>query len=219
MTAPHGTAAQQNDGTGEKPITRIQKRNREKILRGALEAFSANGFNGTSIEDIAARAGMSKQNLLYYFPNKEAVYKIVVETQLNGWLGELGRLNPDGNPIDEVIAYVHRKVDCARLRPLETRLYTNEILSGGQFIGDTISTVQKPLIDAQVAILKKWMDEGHIRKMDPHHLIFSIWATTEHYAVFDMQVRQLGDPAKSEIARFAEIKAFLTEFFTRVIRP
>ena len=58
-----------------RPRSRIQQRNREVILDAALEVFSQHGFRGATLDQIAEVAGLSKPNLLYYFPSKEAVHK------------------------------------------------------------------------------------------------------------------------------------------------
>ena len=56
--------------TNRKGATRIQRRNREAILDAALEVFSAQGFRGATLDQIAERAGLSKPNMLYYFASK-----------------------------------------------------------------------------------------------------------------------------------------------------
>ena len=47
---------------------------KKAILSAALDTFSQFGFHGTRLEQIAELAGVSKTNLLYYFPSKEALY-------------------------------------------------------------------------------------------------------------------------------------------------
>ena len=54
--------------------TRIQKKNRAAILEAALDVFSTHGFRGATVDQIATAAGLSKPNLLYYFPSKEAMH-------------------------------------------------------------------------------------------------------------------------------------------------
>jgi TetR/AcrR family transcriptional regulator len=55
--------------------TRIQEEKEEQILEAALDVFSVNGFRGSTIDQIAEVAGMSKPNLLYYFRTKEAIHR------------------------------------------------------------------------------------------------------------------------------------------------
>lgn len=52
----------------------------------ALEAFSQFGIHGTRLEQVAERAGVSKTNLLYYYPSKEALYVAVLQQiRHSGW--------------------------------------------------------------------------------------------------------------------------------------
>ena len=58
-----------------KKNSRIQQRNRYRILDAALDVFSAHGYRGATLDQIAIAAGLSKPNILYYFSNKEQVHR------------------------------------------------------------------------------------------------------------------------------------------------
>ena len=75
--------------------SRIQKRNRKLILDAALEVFSTHGYRGATLDQIAACAGLSKPNLLYYFPSKEAIYTELLEGLLDTWLDPLRALREE----------------------------------------------------------------------------------------------------------------------------
>ena len=62
---------------------------KKAILSAALDTFSQFGFHGTRLEQIAELAGVSKTNLLYYFPSKEALYIAVLRQILDIWLAPL----------------------------------------------------------------------------------------------------------------------------------
>ena len=96
------------------PKTRIQRRNTEVILDAALEVFSAHGFRGATLDQIARAAGLSKPNLLYYFPSKEAIHAALLSGLMDTWLDPLRRLDPDGDPVAEIVGYVRLKLDMAR---------------------------------------------------------------------------------------------------------
>ena len=100
-----------------KQATRIQRKNRKAILEAALQVFSAHGFRGSTIDRIAERAGLSKPNLLYYFPSKEAIYLAVLEDTLEEWLQPLRDLDPAGDPIEEIGRYIAAKLEMSRTRP------------------------------------------------------------------------------------------------------
>ena len=68
------------------------------------------------------------------------------------------------------------------------------MLHGAAAIAKFLRGPLKELVDAKAAVISGWMKAGKLNRVDPHHLIFAIWATTQHYADFDVQVRAvLGD--------------------------
>ena len=108
--------------------TRIQREKTEAILAAALDVFSTHGFRGATLDQIAEAAGISKPNLLYYFASKEAVHRMLLERLLDTWLAPLEQLDPAGDPVSEISAYIRRKLEMARDYPRESRLFADEIL-------------------------------------------------------------------------------------------
>jgi TetR/AcrR family transcriptional regulator len=199
-----------------KPRTRIQEKNTAAILEAALDVFSKQGFRGATLDQIAEVAGLSKPNLLYYFPSKEAVHKTLLDQLLQAWLAPLRSLNPKGDPLKEVIAYARRKLELSRDFPRESRLFANEILQGAPRMMATISGDLKSLVDEKTDLIEQWMQDGRLARVPPHHLIFSIWALTQHYADFDAQVRVvLGDDRDP----YAEAGPYLSTLLDRLLRP
>lgn len=86
--------------------TRIQQEKREVILEAALEVFSAQGFRGSTIDQIAEAAGMSKPNLLYYFRRKEDIHETLMQRLLDTWLAPLRELDDVGDPMTELRSYI-----------------------------------------------------------------------------------------------------------------
>ncbi len=199
-----------------RPRTRIQQRNRESILDAALAVFSQHGFRGATLDQIAEVAGLSKPNLLYYFPSKEAVHQALLTGLLDTWLDPLRALDPAGDPVEEVLAYVRRKLDLARDYPRESRLFAGEILQGAPRMRAVIETDLKQLVDDKARVLVQWMDEGRIARVNPVHLIFSIWALTQHYADFDVQVRAVLGAGHNP---YAEAGDYLDTLFRRLLLP
>jgi TetR/AcrR family transcriptional regulator len=199
-----------------RPRSRIQLRNRELILDAALEVFSQHGFRGATLDQIAEGAGLSKPNLLYYFPSKEEVHKALLTGLLDTWLDPLRAMDPKGDPLHEIMAYARRKLDLARDYPRESRLFANEILQGAPRMRDAIEGDLRRLVVEKAQVLTRWMDEGRIARVDPVHLIFSIWALTQHYADFDVQVRAVLGPGHDP---FAEAGRFIETLFIRLLNP
>ena len=197
-----------------RPRSRIQQRNRELILDAALEVFSLHGFRGATLDQIAEVAGLSKPNLLYYFPSKEAVHKVLLTGLLDSWLDPLREMDPEGDPLAEILAYVRRKLEMSRDFPRESRLFAGEILQGAPRMREAIEGDLRDLVTEKSRILSRWMAEGRIARVDPVHLIFSIWALTQHYADFEVQVRGVLGPGHDP---FTEAGGFLETLFTRLL--
>jgi TetR/AcrR family transcriptional regulator len=195
--------------------TRIQLKNRAAILDAALNVFSAHGFRGSTVDQIATEAGLSKPNLLYYFPSKEAIHTALLSGLLDVWLAPLHDLDEAGDPMEEILSYIRRKLQMSRELPRESRLFANELVQGAPRIHDALSQDLKQLVDEKTAILKQWMDDGKIAQVHPYHLIFSIWALTQHYADFDVQVRAiLGDEDPFEGA-----EPFIDTLYRKLLTP
>ncbi len=169
--------------------TRIQAINEDIILGAALEVFSAFGYRGSTVDQIAERAGMSKPNLLYYFRRKDDIYRAVLEKTLADWLAPLRGLDPEGEPLVEIARYIRAKMAMSRDNPKASRLFANEMLHGAPAIGDFLAGPMKVLVDDTARTIKGWIARGQIVAIDPYHLIFTIWAMTQHYADFDIQIR------------------------------
>jgi TetR/AcrR family transcriptional regulator len=198
--------------------TRIQQEKRELILEAALEVFSANGFRGSTIDQIAEAAGMSKPNLLYYFRRKEDIHTTLMQRLLDTWLAPLRELDDIGDPLTELRSYIRRKLEMARDYPRESRLFANEILQGAPRIMPLIEGELKSLVEEKVEVIKGWMRAGKIAETDPWHLIFSIWATTQHYADFDVQVRAVLGTDRGGEGRFEDAARFLEHLYLQGLR-
>ncbi len=200
----------------DRPLTRIQQKNRQTILDAALEVFSQHGFRGATLDQIAEVAGLSKPNLLYYFPSKEAIHAELLSGLLDTWLDPLRALDAAGDPVAEILAYVRRKLELSRDFPRESRLFANEILQGAPRMMEALQGDLKALVDEKAAILRGWAETGRIADLPPHHLIFSIWAMTQHYADFDVQVRAVLGPGHDP---YAEAEDFLDLLFRKLLVP
>ncbi len=202
--------------TTARPPSRIQRKNRETILDAALDVFSQQGFRGATHDQIAERAGLSKPNLLYYFPSKEAMHTTLLTDLLTIWLQPLQDLDPAGEPLPEILRYVQRKLDMSRDMPRESRLFANEMLQGGSRLADTLAGPLRDLVATKAAVLRHWIARGDLAPVPPEHLIFSIWALTQHYADFEVQTRAVLGPGHDPSA---EAAPFLDTLFRRLLAP
>ncbi len=171
--------------------TRAGEANAERILDAALEVFAAYGFRGARIDQIAAAAGLSKPNLLYYFRTKDELYGAVLARTLQMWLEPLRELDARSDPGEALTAYIARKLAYSRSHPQASRLFAMEMLQGAPHLSPTLAGPLLEMVEAKSRTIEGWIREGRLRPVDPKHLIFAIWATTQHYADFGTQIRAL----------------------------
>lgn len=197
-----------------KTDTRIQKKNQAAIMDAGLAVFSQFGYRGSTLDQVADAAGLSKPNLLYYFRSKDAIYTALLAKLLENWLEPLREVRADGDPVEELLGYAIRKLDMSQHYPRESRLFANEIIQGAPRISDVLRGELRELVDEISDVINGWAAAGRIKPVDPRHLIFSIWALTQHYADFDVQVRAiLGDVDPFDGAQ-AHLEAMLRGLLT-----
>ena len=167
--------------------------NRDKleadIVAEAVRVFAESGYEGASIATVADNAGLSKQNLMYYFPTKQLLYQRVLDGVLDEWLARMESLaDVDQDPRDVLRAYVQAKLRFSREQPWASRVYAMEVISGAQLYGDQIQKRVVPLLRKDIDVFERWIEEGRIAPINATHLLFAIWAMTQSYADFSTQM-------------------------------
>jgi TetR/AcrR family transcriptional regulator len=198
--------------------TRIQVEKEEKILDGALEIFSRYGYRGATVDQIAKASGMSKPNLLYYFRRKHDIYVAVLRRTLEMWLQPLEEISESGDPAEELTRYIAKKLEFSRTNPQESRLFASEIIQGAPQLRPVLERQVHDLVEQKAAVLRTWAGQGKINDIDPSHLIFMIWATTQHYADFESQIEAVL-PDRSRDEAIDEAYGVLTAVLLRGILP
>lgn len=201
--------------TKNKGLSRIQRQRRAEILEAALENFSQNGYRGASINEIAKSAGMSTPRLLYHFSDKQELYTELLKATLRLWMEPLSRLQDSDEPIEEICAYVRRKLVISQDHPRESRLFAGAVLQGVQRAGSEVFHPLRQVFDEKILLLENWMQNGLIPQQDPHHLMYSIWATTQHYADFEVQISQLS-PQKLPTL-YTDAESFLVPMYRKLL--
>ncbi|MGD8106552.1 HTH-type transcriptional regulator RutR [Pantoea sp. FN0302] len=164
---------------------------RSAILNAALEYFSQFGMHGTRLDKVAERAGISKTNLLYYFPSKEALYIAVLKEILDVWLAPLRALREDHEPLAAIRHYIQLKMEVSRDHPQASRLFCLEMLQGAPLLKAELESDLKALIDEKSQVIENWVAQKRLAPVEPQHLVFMLWATTQHYADFAVQVEAI----------------------------
>lgn len=164
---------------------------RNAILAAALEFFSQFGIHGTSLDKVAERADVSKTNLLYYFPSKEELYIAVLKDLLDVWVAPLRALRADQHPLEAIRDYIRLKLEVSRDHPQASRLFCLEMLQGAPLLKAELAGDLRHLVEDKAAVIEAWVVQGKLAAVQPHHLIFMLWATTQHYADFSTQVEAI----------------------------
>ncbi len=140
------------------------------------------------MQDIADRAGIPKPNLHYYFGTKNALYEAVLEQILERWLAAFDHIKPGADPAAALTGYIHQKMNDTRQRPVASRVFASELLSGGHAIDGYLKGRLRALVREKSAVIQHWIDMGQMAEVDPTHLFFGLWAHTQTYADFEPQV-------------------------------
>ncbi|ADO49015.1 HTH-type transcriptional regulator RutR [[Enterobacter] lignolyticus] len=177
---------------------------KQAILAAALTTFSQYGIHGTRLEQVAELAGVSKTNLLYYYPSKDALYVAVMRNILDIWLAPLRAFREDFTPLVAIREYIRLKLEVSRDYPEASRLFCLEMLQGAPLLMAELTGDLKGLVAEKSAIIEGWVEAGKLAVVDPHHLIFMIWAATQHYADFATQVEAVTGKTLQDEAFFQQ---------------
>lgn len=167
----------------------IRQANQALILSAGERVFARAGFNGATMAAIADEAGLPKANLHYYFGSKQALYRAVLARTLHDWLVPLDGLTPEADPRTALEAYIRAKMAMSRERPDASRVFANELLHGASELGELMRTELRAMVRAKAAVIEGWIAAGRMAPVDATHLFFTVWAATQTYADFDVQVR------------------------------
>ena len=192
---------------------------RAAVLSAALALFSRFGLHGTSVDQVAARAGVSKSNLLYYFANKEELYVCVLRDLLEVWLAPLREFSAEQDPQQAIADYIRRKLVVSRDSPDASRLFCLEMIQGAPLLRAELDGELRVIVERKSAVIREWIAAGRLAEVDPEHLIFTIWATTQHYADFAVQVQALTGKSLADPAFFEHTVSNLQRIVLQGIAP
>jgi len=200
--------------------TPVKRRDKAEsaILAAATRLFAERGFEGTSIAAVGEHAGISKQNLLYYFPTKQDLYRRVLDDVLDDWLERMQHLaEADGAPADVLRAYVSAKLRFSREQPWASRVYAMEVIGGAAFYGAQIRERVVPLLRRDIEVFERWIREGRIAPVNATHLLFALWAMTQSYADFAAQMALVLGREALLASDFEEAEKTIGELVVRAV--
>ena len=173
----------------EAPKGLIRQANEARILGAGERVFARAGFNGATMAAIADEAGLAKANLHYYFGGKLDLYRAVLARTLHDWLAPMQAISAESEPREALAGYIRAKMAMSQQRPDASRVYANELLHGAPVVGELMRTELRDIVREKAAVIDGWAAAGRMAPVDAIHLFFTIWAATQTYADFDVQVR------------------------------
>ncbi len=187
---------------------------RDLILEEAKQCFANQGYEGTSLNDIAAGVGIRRPSLLHYFDSKEAIYRQVLQDALTDWdLGLRVALEapPDGWELVDKILEV--SFAFFRNNPEIVSIVRREALDEKGHLGFDLGAALRPYFLRAVAFFEREMDAGRFRRHDPENLVVTGYGAllsyfSDHWMLSGLLNR---DPLAEDAleARFAHIRSFV----------
>lgn len=184
----------------------IRRENERVILSAAEKVFAEAGFGGATMQLIADMAGLPKANLHYYFATKEELYRKVVERIFVIWLQAADRLDNAPDAATGIGGYIEAKMEMSRRHPFGSKVWASEVMHGAPVIQDYLETTLRDWTEGRAAVIRRWIAEGKMAPVDPHHLLYMLWATTQHYADFGHQIETLNGGRPLSAQQWARAK-------------
>ena len=165
---------------------------RDRILDSALAAFGMRGYDATSLDDLAADLGITKQAILYHYSSKEALLKATIELAVNELGSALsGAANPQARGFERIEDLVRATFSLAARRPEVLGLVRLVSRQGGVASGKLASAMSVMLGDA-VRFIEVEIDAGRFRRLEPRMLLLAVYSAVVGVATEPEVMRALG---------------------------
>ncbi|MEX0847861.1 MAG: TetR/AcrR family transcriptional regulator [Ilumatobacteraceae bacterium] len=193
---------------------------REHVLFEATHCFADTGYDGTSLNDIAAAVGIRRQSLLHHFPSKDLLYGEVFERLLSDWFERLaGAIGASTQGLDKVELVLKAGFDFFADNPDYVRLVRREALDGGAHLGIDLAAVLRPLWDRSVAYFQREMDAGTFRRHDPQQLLLTGYGALLSYFSDAPLLGGLLDVDPLEASALEARRVHITSFYRMALLP
>lgn len=148
------------------PVRKQQQRSivtQQKLLDAAIEAFSENGFKGTSTRDIAARAGVHHPLITYHFKNKDQLWRAAADHIFSAFTRSLSKSLEENRNMDakkRMSAMIYAYVNYAKSQPALHKVVVQEASCPSPRLEWLIDTHLKPFFEASFSLLGELQDLG-----------------------------------------------------------
>lgn len=154
----------------------------EEITAAALTLFVEKGYANTRLEDVAARAGVSKGTVYLYFANKQELFKAVVREGLVSPISEVRDMidTYDGKAFDllgMVLRGWWRRIGSTPVSGIP-KLIIAEARNFPEITDFYLAEVVRPGLDAIVRIIENGIAAGEFRQVDTRHTAHLVFAPT-----------------------------------------
>jgi AcrR family transcriptional regulator len=158
----------------EPPGSARARTTRELILDEAVACFGANGYEGTSLNDIAAGVGIRRPSLLHHFASKETLYGEVFERLLSDWFRRLAvAVASPEQGWTKVELVLDAGFDYFADNPDYVRLVRRAAIDGSGHLTIDLAAVMRPMFDQAVTYFESEMDGGTFRRLDAEQLLLT----------------------------------------------
>ena len=196
---------------GETEAFGIRERNQRLILDAASREFAAKGFRAARTEDIAARVGLPKANVYYYFQNKRNLYARVLEILIEPLLQASALLREEQDPRQALPAYIEARMRVAREHPHTYKAVLGEMLLGARELPEDCRERLRQAARDNLACLRGWMRRGLIASADPQHLLLFLWSATQAHTHFGWQASLITGKARPDAADYRAVAASVSQ--------
>jgi AcrR family transcriptional regulator len=193
---------------------------REQILDEALALFAHAGYDGTSLNDIAAGVGIRRPSLLHHFPSKEALYQEVFEHLLSDWFERLaGAIGSAERGWEKVELVLRAGFRFFADNPSYVRMVRREAIDGGQHLAVDLAGVLRPTFDLAAAYFEREMELGTFRVQDPRQLLITGYGALLSYFSDEPFLEGLIDMAPMSADALAAREEHIVQFFRAALLP
>lgn len=196
-------------------VGNIRQKNKALILNAAKKEFVSHGFKGASIKRIAEIAGIPRANIHYYFTNKTDIYQQLLSNIIDIWNDSYDTLHIDDDPKSALTAYIRAKVMFSRDDPDASRIFASEIIHGAPILQPYLTNDFQQWVQEKARVIDAWIKKGLMDPVNPYHLLFLIWSSTQHYADFNVQVLAALDKKSMSKRDYEDVVTSLTRMILK----